>query len=252
MAPEDLIPVDTSEKRAAPDQEDTSDFHSSSTRNNGSHRPGPSNPSKPPSYVQDIPLEKPLQNGDGVQESFQPSSAENMDPAPAPTTAIVISLPPVPSPNDDPFTVETVLDDSLSPLPPLPTQPPGLRRGLQIPSRISLISWGFSFPKILLEHGVSKQHWRRFKHELKRFAHMTFGQWAQVLVTSHAVGAVFGQPAGQSFDRVIRSMILRMKQVLFATIKCRNVESMRISFKHIEVGSRKCLRIGGMMTTFIH
>ena len=250
MAPKDLFSIDTSEKRPAPDQNDTSNFHPSSTQNNGDHRPGPSNPSKPPSYARDIPLENPFQNGDGVQESLQPSPAKNMDPAP--TTAIVMSLPPVSSPNDDPFTIETVFDDSLSALPPLPPRPLGLRRGLQIPSRISLISWGFSFPKILLEHGVTKPHWRRFKHELKKFAHMSFGQWAQCIVTSHAVGAVFGQPAGQSLDTVIRAIMLRMNQALFAIIECRNIESMRTSFKHIEVGSRKCLKIGGMMTTFIH
>ena len=249
MAPKDLISIDTSEKRAAPDQNDTFSFRPSSTRKNGDQRPGPSNPSKSPSYARDIPFEIPFQNGDGVQEGFQPSPAKKLDPTP--TAAIVIPLPPVPSPNDDPFTVETVLDDSLSPLAPFPTRPPGLMRGLQIPSRISLISWGFSFPKILLEHGVSKLHWRQFKHELKKFAHMSFGQWAQVLVSSHAVGAVFGQPAGQSLDRVIRSLMLRMNQALFAIIKCRNIESMRTSFKHIEVGSRKRLRIGGMMTTFI-
>ena len=252
MGPEDLISIDTSEKMVVPDHNDTSNFHPSSIRKNGDQRSGPSNPSKSPTYARDIPLEKPLQNGDGVQESLQPLPAKNMDPAAAPTTAIVIALPPVPSPNDDPFTVETVFDDSLSPLPPLPTRPPGLRRGLQIPSRISLISWGFSFPKILLEHGVSKPHWRQFKHELKKFAHMSFGQWAQVLVTSHVVGTVFGQPAGQSLDRVICSIMLRMNQVSFAIIKCKHIESMRTSFKHIEMGSRKCLKIGGMMTTFIH
>lgn len=196
MAPKDLIAINTSEKRVPPDQKDATNFHPSFTRNNGDQRPGPSNPSKSPSYALGILLEKPLQNGDGVQESLQPSPAKNMDPSPSPTTAIVMRLPPVPSPNADPFTIETVFDDSLSPLPPLPTRPPGLRRGLQIPSRISLISWGFSFPKILLEHGVTKQHWRRFKHELKKFAHMTFGQWAQVMITSHAVGTFFGQPAG--------------------------------------------------------
>ena len=196
MAAKDLISVDTSEKRAAPDQNDTSNLHPSSTRNNGVRRPGSSNPSKPPSYARDIPLENPFQNGDGVQEGLQPSPTKNMDPPPTPTTAIFIPLPPVPSPNVDPFTVETVLDDSISPLPPPPTQPPGLKRGLQIPSRVSLISWGFGFPKILLEHGVTKPHWRRFKHELKTFAKMTFGQWATVIVTSHAVGALFGQPAG--------------------------------------------------------
>lgn len=250
MAPKDLISIGTSEKRVAPHQNDTFHFRPSSTRKNGDHRLGPSNPSRSPSYAWDIPFEVPFQVGDGVQEGFQPSPAKKLDPTP--TAAIVIPLPPVPSPNDDPFTIETVLDDSLSPLPPFPTRPPGLMRGLQIPSRISLISWGFSFPKILLEHGVSKPHWRQFKHELKKFAHMSFGQWAQVLVTSHAVAAVFGQPAGQSLDRVIRSIMLRMNQVLSAIIKCRNVESMRTSFKHIEVGSRKCLRIGGMMTTFIH
>ena len=254
MAPKDFIAIDTSEKRALPDQNDTTNSHPSFTRNNGDQRPGPSNPSKSPSYARDILLEKPLQNGngDGVQESLQPSPAKNMDPSPSPTTAIVMRLPPVPSPNADPFTIETVFDDSLSPLPPLPTRPPGLKRGLQIPSRISLISWGFSFPKILLEHGVTKQHWRRFKHELKKFAHMTFGQWAQVMITSHAVGTLFGQPAGQSLDMVIRSVMLRMNQVLFAIIICRNIESMRTSSRHINPGSRKCLRIGGIMTTSTH
>ena len=250
MAPKDLISIDTSEKRAALNQNDTFKFRPSSTRKNGDQRPGPSNSSNPLSYPRNIPLETPSQNGDGVQEGFQRSPAKKLDPTP--TAAIVVPLPPVPSPNNDPFTVETFLDDSLSQLPPFPTRPPGLRRGLQIPSRISLISWGFSFPKILLEHGVTKSHWRQFKHELKKFAHMSFGQWAQVIISSHAVGAVFGQPAGLSLDRVIRSIMLRMNQVLYAIIKCRNVESMRTSFKHIEVGSRKCLRIGGMMITFIH
>ena len=250
MAPKDSISIATSEKRAVPDHNETTNFHPSSTWRDGAQRPGPSNPSKTLSYAPDIPLENPFQNGDGVQEGFQPSPAKRLDPTP--TAAIVIPLPPVPSPNDDPFTVETVLDDSISPLPPLPTRPPGLRRGLQIPSRVSLISWGFGFPKILLEHGVTKPHWRQFKHELKKFAHMSFGQWAQVIVTSHAVGILFGQLAGQSLGRIIRSMMLMMDQASSAIIKCRNTESMRISFKHIEVGSRKCLRIGGMMTTFIH
>lgn len=99
----------------------------------------------------------------GLQNGLNPATTE----LGLPTTSIVRRpLPAAPT--------EVVLDEGLPS--PLPYRPPGLSRGLQIPSRVSLITWGFSFPKVLLEHGVSKHHWRLFKHELEKFAGLSVSQ----------------------------------------------------------------------------
>ena len=44
--------------------------------------------------------------------------------------------------------------------------PPKLQRGLQIPSRMGVISSGFSLPFLLESQGVSKQQWKLSTHEL--------------------------------------------------------------------------------------
>ncbi len=212
MSPNPLISVDTSEKRAAPDPNDANVqsnaliLHPSSTNNNGAEEPESSNSSAPPPYARNTPLDNPFRdedapvgdfylNGNGVPKGIQSTTATHHD------ASLADPLPPVPSANDDPFAVDLVLDESLPSRPTFPTRPSGLRRGLHIPSRASHITWGFSFPEILAEQGVTKTQWKLFMHEVKAFASMSIGQWAACLACSSGLGIVFGYvaiPPGQS------------------------------------------------------
>lgn len=82
----------------------------------------------------------------------------------------------------------------------LPDRPRRLERGLQIPSRMGIITSGFSLPRLLEEQGVSKPQWKLFTHELKSHAKMSGTQWIfgwgmekmeyENLVLSHNVGAL--------------------------------------------------------------
>ena len=144
---------------------------------------------EPPPYRRERPLDDPFR--DYPRSNVTRNSLNRAEPADAeaalPTTAMLIEpLPTVPT--------DTVFDEDL--LPPLPYRPPGLSRGLQIPSRVSFITWGFSFPKVLPEQGVTKEQWQLFKHELESFARMTMSQRITVRGTGFLVGHFFGPISG--------------------------------------------------------
>ena len=141
--------------------------HESSSQHNEVETVASSSTTEPPPYSRNAAPDDPFRdyaNSNGTQKGLKRVATE---PA-LPTTATLIG--PLPA-----VSTEMVLDEGLLP-PPLPYRPPVLSRGLQIPSRVSLITWGFSFPKILAEQGVSEEHWRLFKHELETFARMTISQ----------------------------------------------------------------------------
>ena len=75
---------------------------------------------------------------------------------------------------------------SLNPRPPKAV----LRRGLQIPTRISFITSGFHLPSTLCDAGVDRARWKAFTSEVKGYGSMSKSQWANVLGCSFAVGLV--------------------------------------------------------------
>ena len=164
---------------------DTPSLHQSSSHDDGVEGIASSSAAEPPPYSRNAPLEDPFRdyaNGNGMQKGSKPATTTDEETA-LPTTAMLIRpLPAVPT--------DMVLDEGLPP--PLPYQPSGLIRGLQIPSRVSLITWGFSFPKVLPEQGVSKEQWRLFKYELETFAYLTTSQLLTVVGYGYLVGHVFG------------------------------------------------------------
>lgn len=236
MSPNAMVSVDTSEERAALNpnhanmEPNTSSLDPSSSQEMGVQEPESSNSSGPPPSDRDTPLENPFREGDApvgyfypnsnsMQKSLKPAAATHMDPAPA-------TLPPVLTANADPFAdadpsaAEMTLDESLLPHPSLPARPSGLSRGLQIPSRISLITWGFGFPQILAEQGVTKSQWKLFMRELKAFAELSVGQWVTVVACTHGVSLLFGAIVGQSPGKNrFRSMLLTSSQVTLLVIK---------------------------------
>ena len=161
---------------------DTPSLHQSSSHDDGVEVIASSSAAEPPPYSRNAPLDDPFRdyaNGNGMQKGLKRATTADAEP----TTAMLIKpLPAVPA--------DMVLDEGLPP--PLPYQPSGLSRGLQIPSRVSLITWGFSFPKVLPEQGVSKEHWRLFKHELETFAYLTTSQRLTVIGYGYLVSHVFG------------------------------------------------------------
>lgn len=211
-------------------ESNTSTLQLSSTYNNGVQGPESSNSLGPPPYTKNAPLDDPFRGGDahvgyfypkskGVQKDFRPATATRVD-LPSATTTPLEPLPPVPTDDADSFAVDVVLDGSLLPPQPLPARPSGLKRGLQIPSRVSLITWGFSFPPVLAEQGVTKSQWKLFKHELKAFARLSLGQWVTVIACTQGVSLLFGQIIGQ-FSSAIRywSMSLNSGQVMLSVTK---------------------------------
>ena len=143
----------------------------------------------PPPYSRNRPLVNPFLDVSGsnvMRKGLTQAEPADVEAA-LPTTGMLIEpLPALPT--------DMGLDESF-PL-PLPYQPPRLSRGLQIPSRVSLITWGFSLPKVLPMQGVSEGQWRLFKHELERFARMTMSQrltvWGVDFLVSHSFGHIVG------------------------------------------------------------
>lgn len=195
MFPNASVSKDTSEHLAAPGpahprvESKTPSLHPSPSQNDGVQEPQSSSTSELPPYFRNTPLENSFRDGDasggysypnsnGVQKGPKSATATHAEPPPATTATLLDNLASAPVNDNDPFVDTMVLDESLPP--PLPPQPSGLKRGLQIPSRVSLITWGFSFPEILAEQGVSKTQWRMFKHELETFARMSLSQWITV------------------------------------------------------------------------
>ena len=73
---------------------------------------------------------------------------------------------------------------SLEPRPPKAV----LRRGLQIPTRISYITSGFRLPPTLCDAGVDRAQWKAFTREVKGCGSMSKSQWVCVLGCSLGVG----------------------------------------------------------------
>ena len=195
MFPKAPVSKDTSEHLAAPGpvhprvELKTPSIRPSSSQNDGVQEPESSSASELPPYIRNTPLGDPFRAGDtprgyfypnsnGMQRGLKTATASHADPPPATTATLLDTLPPAPVRDNDPFVDTMVLDESLPP--PLPPRPSGLKRGLQIPSRVSLITCGFSFPEILADQGVSKTQWRMFKHELEAFARLSLSQWITV------------------------------------------------------------------------
>ncbi len=70
------------------------------------------------------------------------------------------------------------------------SQPSGLRRGLQIPSRRGVITWGFKIPPLLASAGVTKIQWKLFTHEVKSQARLSGKQVATFVAVSVACGVL--------------------------------------------------------------
>ena len=195
----------------------------SSSHNDVAQEPESSNSPQPPPYAKNKPPEDPFRDQHGIapvgyfwptdkgmQKGLKPATATQVDLSPATTTTLADSLPPaaklVPEgivlneSRPPPLPTLSPAPQPLDPQPlapqPLAPQPPGLKRGLQIPSRVSLITWGFSFPPLLAEQGVDKVRWRVFKHELEAFARMTLSQKMTVTAYHIVVGHFCGLPVG--------------------------------------------------------
>lgn len=169
---------------------DTPSLHEASSQDNGVEEIASSSAAQPPPYSRNAALDDPFRdysNSNGMQKGLKRATTTDAEPT-LPTRAILIEpLPALPT--------EMVLDEDLPS--PLPYRPSGLSRGLQIPSRVSLITWGFSFPKVLPEQGVSKEQWRLFKHELETFAGLTMSQQLTVIGYGFMVSHIFGAIPGQ-------------------------------------------------------
>ena len=75
-----------------------------------------------------------------------------------------------------------------------------LKRGLQIPTRISYITSGFRLPRALCDAGVDRARWAAFTKEVTASGKMSKSQWATVVGCSCAVGLLvdcFLPPCGQ-------------------------------------------------------
>ena len=193
MAPNASVSIDASKHVAEPTAIDAGVGSSSISHNDGVQEPGPSSAAGLPPYSGNPSLDDPFRDGDAHVGYFYPNG-NGMQKGLKSATATQMDPPPVPIANIDPFASAMDLDESL-PL-PLPPRPSGLSRGLQIPSRVSLITWGFSFPEILAEQGVSKSQWRSFKHQLEDFARLSFTQVMTVfgseLLMHHVLGPIPG------------------------------------------------------------
>lgn len=150
----------------------------------------------PPKYTRDSAEDDPFRDGDtpvgfyyhekrGIDERLSAATPNRMD-SPQPTSY----------PIREPTVVNADLDEEPLPLParPVPSRGPGPMRGLQVPSRTSIITWGFKLPPILVEQGVTKAHWKMFTTELKSFAAMSKTQWSTVFVAGAVVSAFVAVP----------------------------------------------------------
>ena len=185
MAPKASVSINASKRVAEATTIDAGVGSSSISHNDGVQELGSNSATELPPYSGNPSLDDPFR--DARVGYFHPNGNGT-------ATATQMDPPPVPTANTDPFASAMVLDDSL-PL-PLPPRPSGLSRGLQIPSRVSIITWGFSFPKILAEQGVSKPQWRSFKHQLEKFARLSFSQVVTVfgseLLAHYVLGPIPG------------------------------------------------------------
>ena len=193
-------------------ESDTSTLQQSSSHNNDVQEAESSSASKLPPYSGKSPLRDPFRDGDapvgcfyadgnGMHNGLNSATATGLDPVPATTATFLDPLPQEPSANTNPFLGDMLLDEDLPP--PLPPRPSGLIRGLQIPSRVSLITWGFGFPEILAEQGVNKKQWRSFKHELEAFARMGIFDYIAIMGCQYIIGHFFTPVPGEDINMTI-------------------------------------------------
>ena len=211
MSPSASISSDDSESITPPNpvppdaEPNTASLQQSSSHNSGVQGLASSSASEPPPYLRNTAFDDPFRdtnapvgffypNSNGMQKGLRSSTATHLETQPITTVALVDPLPSGSNANADPFLHRMIVDASL--LPTLPPQPSGLQRGLQIPTRVSLITWGFSFPKILPEQGVSKKQWRLFKHELEEFARLRISQLITIIGWHILIGHFFGPIPG--------------------------------------------------------
>lgn len=187
----------------------TSTLPLSTNPNNRDHGPESSEASVSPPDARNSPLDQPFRDGDASMKYYDPNG-NDMHKAAQPGTAAHTSplrtvtanlVDPVPTANADPVPVNMMPDDRVSPPPTLPARPSGLRRGLQIPSRVGVITWGFSLPKVLAEQGVNKPQWTMFSHELQAFAWMSKSQWVTVIACHVGIGHIMGYKLQKHTER---------------------------------------------------
>lgn len=85
-----------------------------------------------------------------------------------------------------------------------------LKRGLQVPSRMSYITSGFQYPKILNKSGVTPSDWAAFTTEVKSHASLSITQWTVTVMSGLSIfilgGVFFGGvtliPAGIAGHRM--------------------------------------------------
>lgn len=213
-----------------PRKKTTSRLRPSLTQQHVVQEPGSDYSSRPPSYRANGPGGSPFGNGiavypnsNGMQTESEATTAIPMAPRPMAMTTTVDPLPPIPTAGLGLSDFNVVVDEGLLRPPPQLARPHGLRRGLQVPSRISVISWGFSFPKILAEHGVTKTQWGLFTHDVKRFARMHIVQLLGLLACEAVFGYFFapvgpfiGQCPSRSWPCTV---VLTLSQVVTSLIK---------------------------------
>ena len=184
----------------------TPNLHNSSSQDNEIEVVASSSTAEPPPYSRNAAPDDPFRdyaNSNGMQKGLKRVATEPTLPT---TTTLIGPLPAV--------STDMVLDDGFLP-PPLPYRPPSFSRGLQIPSRVSLITWGFTFPKVLLEQGVNEEQWRLFKHELETFASLTISQHFTVAGCGFLIGYFLGLLPGWYMNTTsLHFRLLTSKQVL--------------------------------------
>ena len=197
MFPKTPVLIDTSEAKTPPDAhaaEVASGIHASSSRSSPLLKPESRRTSLPPAYSRKSPLDNPFSDQHATERGSS-LDKEGVQEILTGATATCVGSTPQPSAPGNPVISEVIIEEDL--IPPLPSQPAGIQRGLQIPSRVSRITYGFKFPKILLEHGVTRAAFRIFKHELEAFAHLTWSQhfkvWGCHIVAEHFLGPIPGK-----------------------------------------------------------
>lgn len=267
LSPNTHILIDTSETPAAPNARVSGpESHIPSLRQAASHkhvvqRPELNNASRPPSYYANSPLWDPFRDGDaptgyfytgntGMQNGSNSATAAYIVPVPTTTAPLLDPIKRVPSANTNPFLGEMPLDEELPPL--LPPRPCNFERGLQIPSRVSLITWGFSFPEILAEQGINKEQWRSFKHELESFARLGIFDIITMIGTQMIVSHFFGVIPGEDRNVTRGShILLTLSQVFFLPGTQRNAKSIGIFGPRIEAELSRLLKTDGTTNTSI-
>ena len=87
-----------------------------------------------------------------------------------------------------------------------------LKRGLQIPTRISYITSGFRLPPTLYDAGVDRAQWKAFTREVKGCGSMSKSQWACVLGYSFGVGLLVDLSIAPLLGQLVVAPVLAHKK----------------------------------------